>query len=77
MDNKTTSGMNTSGAVLEINWEIHAMLVENLISIFVLLLCFDGEYTICDYGCAKATVVWDESLSNDKLKEIYQVCNKQ
>ena len=33
------------------------MLVENLISILILLLHFDGEYTICDYGCAKATVV--------------------
>ena len=78
MDNKTTI-VNTSGTVLEINWEIHAMLVENLILIlYLLLLHFDGEYTICDYGCAKVTVVWDESSSNDKLKKsiTYVINNK-
>ena len=44
------------------------MLVENLISILVLLLRFDGEYTICDYGCAKATVLWYEM-------RVYQMIN--
>ena len=45
---------------------------------YLLLLHFDGEYTICDYGCAKATVVWDESSSNDKLnKSIRYVINNK
>ena len=45
---------------------------------YLLLLRFNGKYTICDYGCAKATVVWDESSSNDKLKKSirYVINNK-
>ena len=65
--------MNTSSVVFE---RYMQYLLRNWYRYYLLLLhlIFDGEYTICDYGC----VVWDESSSNDKLKKSikYVINNK-